>query len=204
MHAASKRRGAETRSWKFSASLRLGVFLLAAAPVCAAPADAGRELLSTRPPEWTLTDWLNSEPLTLASLRGKVVLVRWWTAPGCPYCAASADALNGWWKKYRDRGLVVIGAYHHKADTPLTREHVAQQAKRLGFPFPIAIDPDWRTLHRWWLDKTERGWTSVTFLIGRDGTIHHIHGGGAYREGEPEFAALEKAIIAALETPPAK
>ena len=204
MRPASKRRGAETQRLKSSASLRLCVFLLAAAPVCAAPPDAGRELLGTHPSEWTLTDWQNSDPLTLAALRGKVVLVRWWTAPDCPYCAASADALNGWWKKYRDRGLVVIGAYHHKADTPLTPGHVAQQAKRLGFNFPIAIDPDWRTLHRWWLDTTERGWTSVTFLIGRDGTIRHIHPGGAYREGEPDFAALEKAIIAALEASPAK
>jgi peroxiredoxin len=170
----------------------------------AAPADAGAELIGTRPPEWSLTDWQNSPPLTFAALRGKVVLIRWWTSPGCPFCAASADTLNSFASKYRDRGLVVIGAYHHKATSPLTTEHVATQAKRLGFEFPIAIDHDWRTLRRWWLDKTERGWTSATFLIGRDGTIPHIHGGGAYFEGEAGFAALEKAVVAALEEPASK
>jgi len=164
----------------------------------AAPADAGRELLGTRLPEWTLSDWQGSPPLTLAGLRGKVVLVRWWTAPGCPYCVASAEALNGFVAKYRDRGLVVIGAYHHKAESPLTPEHVAAQAKRLGFAFPTAIDRDWHTLRKWWLDRTERGWTSVTFLLGRDGTIRHLHGGGAYYAGEPGYVALEKAIETAL------
>ncbi|MEQ1860619.1 MAG: redoxin family protein [Chthoniobacteraceae bacterium] len=164
-----------------------------------APTDVGRDLLGSRPTEWTFTDWQGSPPLTLAGLRGKAVLIRWWTSPGCPYCSASADSLNAFAKKYRDRGLVVIGAYHHKAQTPLTTEHVTAQATRLGFNFPTAIDHDWRTLNAWWLDKTDRGWTSVTFLIGRDGTIRHIHGGGAFFDGEPGHAALEKAIVAALD-----
>lgn len=161
-------------------------------------------MIGTRPPEWSFRDWQGSVPLTLESLRGKVVLIRWWTAPGCPYCAASADALNRFAEKYRDRGLVVIGVYHHKADTPFTTEHVSAQAKRLGFTFPVAIDHDWHTLQRWWLDKNERGWTSVTFLLGRDGAIRHIHGGGAFFEGEPGYAMLEEAIVAALDTPAAK
>jgi peroxiredoxin len=167
-------------------------------PTYAAPAEIGRELIGTRPPEWTVGDWIGGEPRTLASLRGRVVLVRWWTAPGCPYCAASADALNELSRKYRERGLTVIGIYHHKASTPLTREHVAAQAKRLGLDFPVAIDYDWNTLHRWWLDRADRGWTSVTFLIDREGIIRHLHPGGAYFRGEPGFEALEKAVQAAL------
>lgn len=170
----------------------------------AAPAEVGRELIGTRPPEWTLSDWQNSPPLTLGGLRGKAVLIRWWTAPGCPYCAASAEALDSFSSKYRERGLVVIGAYHHKQRTPLTPQHVAEQAQRLGFHFPIAIDHDWRTLRAWWLDQPERNWTSVTFLIGRDGTIRHIHGGGAFFSGEPGYAALEKAIVEALAEPASK
>jgi len=169
-------------------------------PHAAAP-EIGQELIGTRVPEWTLTDWQNSPPLSLEGLRGNVVLVRWWTAPSCPYCAASADALSHFAETYRNQGLVVIGAYHHKAASPLTPEHVKAQAERLGFQFPVAIDRDWQTLHRWWLDRTQRGWTSVTFLIGRDGTAQHIHGGGAYYEGEPGYAALEGAIQKALAAP---
>jgi peroxiredoxin len=170
----------------------------------APPAEVGRELVGTRPSEWALTDWQNSRLLTLAGLRGKVVLIRWWTAPDCSYCSASADALNRFAARYRERGLVVIGAYHHKEDTPLTPEHVATQAKRLGLTFPVAIDRDWKTLNAWWLEKTKRGWTSVTFLVGRDGRIAHVHGGGAYFEGEPGYAALEKAIEAAVQQPTQK
>jgi peroxiredoxin len=168
----------------------------------AAPAGVGRELIGTRAPEWSLRDWIGSEPRSLASLRGQVVLVRWWTAPDCPYCAASADGLNELWNKYRDRGLTVIGAYHHKANSPLTRAHVEAQARRLGFHFPIAIDHDWKTLRHWWLDRADRGWTSVTFVIDREGTIRHIHPGGAFFPGEPGFAALEKAVVTALEAAP--
>lgn len=164
----------------------------------AAPAEVGRELIGTRPDAWSFDTWLNSEPLQLTQLRGKVVLVRWWTAPGCPYCAASANSLEKWWQKYRDQGLVVIGAYHHKSDEPLTREHVAKESRRLGFTFPVAIDRDWKTLRSWWLDKTKRGWTSVTFLIDRTGKISFIHGGGAYVEGDPGYQALERALAEAI------
>jgi peroxiredoxin len=169
-----------------------------AAPRAARP-EVGRELIGTRPGEWTFDTWLNSAPLELSKLRGKVILVRWWTAPGCSYCSASAPALENWWRKYRDQGLVVIGAYHHKSDGPLTREHVVTESKRLGFTFPVAIDRDWKTLRNWWLTKTERGWTSVTFLIDRTGTIRFIHGGGAYVKGDSGYESLDRAIIEALQ-----
>src|SRR5687767_9175019 len=56
-------------------------------------------------PEWTATNWINSAPLELAKLRGKVVLARWWTAPDCRYCAATAPALNEFHKEFSKRGL---------------------------------------------------------------------------------------------------
>lgn len=166
--------------------------------VYAAPAEVGSELVGTRASEWEVTDWMGAESRTLASMRGKVVLVRWWTAPDCLYCAASAEGLNELARKYSKQGLEVLGFYHHKSPTPLTREHFAASAKKLGFAFPVAIDPDWKTLRRWWLDRTERGWTSVTFLIDREGIIRHVHPGGAFFPGEPGYAALEKAVQAAL------
>ncbi len=166
--------------------------------IYAPPAEVGRELVGTRPPEWTIREWLHSKPITLADLRGKAALIRWFTGPQCPYCTASAEGIRTLAEKYRARGLVVLGFYHHKAATPLTREHVEAQARRLGFDFPIGIDEDWATLRAWWLGKAERGWTSVTFLVGRDGTIRHIHPGGAFFPGEPGYAALEAAIAREL------
>jgi len=180
-------------------AILLGALLRVASP--AAPADETHKLIGTIPGGWSFwvfEHWLNSEPLYLTELRGKVVLVRWWTGPDCPYCTKSAKALEGWWQEYRDKGLVVVGAYHHKSDTPLTREHVAAETKRLGFTFPVAVDRDWNTLRRWWLDKSERKWTSVTFLIDRAGKIRHIHPGGSYVEGDADYRALEKAMVEAL------
>ena len=80
---------------------------------------------------WGVRDWINSGPLTLEELRGKVVLVRWWTAPGCPFCEASAPALNEFSQRYGDRGLVVIGFYHHKSPTPLSVAHVKSKSASL-------------------------------------------------------------------------
>jgi thiol-disulfide isomerase/thioredoxin len=171
------------------------VLLAAGAGWAGTPAArADDDLVGTRPPEWQVTDWLNSKPLALKDLAGKVVLVRWWTAPGCPYCAATAPALNEFHAKYGDQGLVVVGFYHHKSSAPLDVDRVKDSADRLGFRFPVAIDRDWKTLHRWWLDGKERRWTSVTFLIDRKGVIRHIHPGGQYIKGDRGYEDLKTAI----------
>ncbi|MBI3875311.1 MAG: TlpA family protein disulfide reductase, partial [Verrucomicrobia bacterium] len=164
-------------------------------------ADPADKLLGTRPPEWQLTNWLNSTPLKLADLRGKVVLVRWWTAPQCPYCRATAPALNEFRESFGAKGLVIVGAYHHKAPTKLDPKKVAQQAADFGFKFPVAIDPDWRTLQRWWLDGNEHGWTSVTFLLDRRGVIRHIHPGGQYVKGDEAYTAMKAKIEELLREP---
>jgi peroxiredoxin len=151
-------------------------------------------LLGRQSPEWSELEWLNSPPLHLRELVGKVVLVRWWTAPHCPYCRATAPALNEFHGEYHQRGLEVIGIYHHKSPEPLTHGAVKQHAARLGFEFPIAIDRDWRLLKQWWLDRGEERWTSVSFLLDRRGVVRHIHPGGQYVKGDPEYAALKAKI----------
>jgi thiol-disulfide isomerase/thioredoxin len=167
-----------------------------------APANEGADLIGQKASRWEVRDWINSEPLTLEELRGKVVLVRWWTAPGCPFCEASAPALNEFSQRYGDRGLVVIGFYHHKSAKPLSVAHVKEQV-RLGFACPVAIDPDWTTLRRWWLAKHDRGWTSVTILLDRRGVIRHVHPGGAFFKGENGYDSLQAEIEKWLAEPSA-
>ena len=174
---------------------------LAGVKTYSAPADEGADLIGQRFSKWDVGQWINSPPLTLDSLQGKVVLIRWWTAPGCPFCEASAPALREFGNRYRDRGLVVIGLYHHKSDTPLTVAHVRQQARKLGLAFPIAIDPEWTTLRQWWLDRHHRGWTSATLLLDRHGIIRHVHPGGAFFKGEAGYDALRRKIEALLAEP---
>src|SRR4051812_36633682 len=74
----------------------------------------GQDRLGRPAPPWNVGRWFNTPPLALADLRGKVVLVRWFMSPRCPLCSATAPALNELWRDYKDRGLVVVGMYHHK------------------------------------------------------------------------------------------
>ena len=119
------------------------------------PAGEGAELIGTPAPEWDAEDWIGSPPLKLSALRGKVVLVRWFMSTDCPYCAASAPALNQLHTDYARRGLVVVGMYHHKRPEPLTTDAVRGWARDFGFRFPVAVDRDWRTLNRWWLGSPQ-------------------------------------------------
>lgn len=57
-------------------------------------------LLGTKAKAWTVSHWFNTEAMDLEDLQGNVVLVRWWTGPHCPFCRASAAALNEWYQTY--------------------------------------------------------------------------------------------------------
>ncbi len=173
--------------------MRLALLLICLLLTSAFAGDR-KSLLQQPAPEWAVTNWSHSAPLRLQDLRGKVVLVRWWTAPDCPYCRHTAPALNEFHEKYAGRGLQVLGFYHHKGDEPLDVRKVNRYADKFGFKFPIAIDTDWKTLHEWWLDRGDQDFTSVSFLIDRKGVIRHIHPGGEYVKGDKAYATLDKTI----------
>jgi peroxiredoxin len=97
--------------------------------------------------------------------------------------------------------LVVIGFYHHKSDHPLTPDHVAKQAERLGFKFPVAVDPESQTLNKWWLDTGDRDFTSVSFLIDKAGRIQHIHPGGEYPKDSKDYQMMKSKIEELLKEP---
>lgn len=160
-------------------------------------AKATASLIGTMPPEWHAERWMSSPPLTLASLRGSVVLVRWWTA-GCPYCSATAPALRTFHQDYGPRGLKVIGMYHHKEDTPFEPSVYEETAKKYGFTFPVAFDPEWQTLESWMRDAhgnaVSTGYTSVTFVIDKKGVVRHVHPGGQYVQGDAAYAELRAVI----------
>ncbi|WP_052375243.1 TlpA family protein disulfide reductase [Chondromyces apiculatus] len=152
-------------------------------------------------PGWSVDRWFNTAPITLESLRGKVVLVRWFMSPECPYCSTTAPSLNLLHETYAARGLTVVGMYHHKRDEPLDPEDVKGWVAQYGFRFPVAIDEDWRTLKRWWLDGHERTWTSVSFLIDRQGVVRAMHKGGKYAPGDADYRKLTAEIEALLTGP---
>jgi peroxiredoxin len=174
------------------------VWFLAAILVFSATAESkdtrrASELTGMKAQDWHVKGWLNSNPVQLKDLLGKVVLVRWWTA-GCSFCLATAPSLNEFYEQYHSRGLEVIGFYHHKSNESLDAERVYRLAKQLRFKFPIAIDYDWQTLRSWWLDSSKANWTSVSFLMDRTGIIQYIHPGGQYVQGDDDHRALKAKI----------
>ena len=159
--------------------------------------DAVASLIGTKPPEWRAERWMNSPPLDLARLRGSVVMVRWWTAD-CPFCATTAPTLRSFDKEFGPRGLKVIGMYHHKEDTPFDPAVYEATAKKYEFTFPVAFDPEWHTLKSWLRDKdgkeVDTGWTSVTFLLDKQGVIRQVHPGGSFVEGKPGYTDMRTAV----------
>lgn len=149
------------------------------------------DLKGTQAAEWTLVEWINSPPLRLADLRGRVVLARWFTMPFCEDCLATAPALRGFDERYRDLGLSVIGMYFHNERTV---EDVQQIVREYGYHFPVAIDRSARTKRLWCLGRYDHGYTSATFLLDRGGKIRYIHPGGRYVEGDAEYAVIESMI----------
>jgi thiol-disulfide isomerase/thioredoxin len=144
----------------------------------------GSELVGHRAPSLNLSQWLNSAPLELGQgdLRGKVVLLRWWTE-GCPFCEATAPALIRFQSKYQAQGLRVVGIYHPKPKPgSVDLDAVKQAAAEKHFTFPVAVDNDWTALKRWWLFH-DRDFTSVSFLLDRHGVIRYVHPGGEFHEG---------------------
>ena len=190
------------RSLLFAVPLLLAACTTAHAPrVTAVEPMLDDPLVGTQPQEWKADEWLNTPPRKLADLRGNVVLVRWFMGTACPMCSATAASLKQLQHDYASRGLVVVGMYHHKdEDQPLSRELVERYAHDYGFTFPIAIDRDWRTLKSWWLTK-ERPFTSVSFILDKQGRIRAVHRGGRYAPGEPEYEAVRRAVERLLDEP---
>jgi peroxiredoxin len=164
-------------------------------------------------PEWPAkpaSQWVQGGPLTLTALRGRVVLIRFFTDTTCPYCRATAPSLNEFQDEFGARGLTVVGIYTPKPRArAVSREEVLSAVKAYGFKFPVAIDADWSTLRRLWLAPVpDAKFTSASLLIDRRGILRHVHEGGVYAKqaAEPEprrdYEEMRKAILDLLAEPP--
>jgi thiol-disulfide isomerase/thioredoxin len=125
------------------------------------------------------TGWLNSSPLSAEGLRGKVVLVDFWTYT-CINWLRTLAYVRAWAQKYEEDGLVVIGV--HTPEFPFERnvDNVTWAAKDMNVEYPIAIDSDYRV----WRAFDNRYWPAV-YIADVEGKIrHHQFGEGGYDECE--------------------
>ncbi|MFK3791853.1 cytochrome c biogenesis protein DipZ [Pseudomonas piscis] len=168
--------GAAAPEGAMQAQDHLGGAMMAAAGAMSAPALPVEGQL---PPLSGAVQWLNSAPLNAEALKGKVVLVDFWTY-SCINCLRSLPYVKAWAEKYRDQGLVVIGV--HAPEFAFERDvgNVTKAVKDLGIDYPVAIDNDYRI----WRAFDNQYWPAHYFADAQ-GRIRYQHfGEGEYAESE--------------------
>jgi cytochrome c biogenesis protein CcdA/thiol-disulfide isomerase/thioredoxin len=148
----------------------------------AQPGTAPKEalpLLGTFPSLAGAEAWLNSPPLTPASLKGKVVLIDFWTY-SCINCLRAIPYVRAWWQKYKDQGLVVIGVHSPEFAFEHDIDNVKKAVADLKIAYPVAVDNDFTI----WRAFDNEYWPAHYF-IDAQGRIRHQHfGEGDYAESE--------------------
>jgi thiol-disulfide isomerase/thioredoxin len=134
---------------------------------------------SSAAPELATGDWINSEPLKLKDLRGRVVLIEFWTF-GCYNCRNTLPFIKGWDDRYRAKGLTVIGVHSPEFDDERKIETLRREVASLGIKYPVVSDNDYQT----WNAYNVEAWPT-TFLLDKQGRIRWRHvGEGGYDEAE--------------------
>ncbi len=124
-------------------------------------------------------DWLNSPPLTAASLHGKVVLVDFWTY-SCINCLRALPYVKAWAQKYKDKGLVVIGVHAPEFAFEKNIDNVKKAVARLGVSYPVAIDNNYAI----WRAFNNEYWPAHYFIDAQGSIRHHHFGEGDYAGSE--------------------
>lgn len=134
-------------------------------------------------PELTgIARWFNSEPLTMADLKGKVVLVDFWTY-SCINCVRTLPYITAWDRKYRDQGLVIVGVHSPEFEFEKKADNVQAAIAEHGIRYPVAQDNKLDT----WSNFDNRYWPAH-YLIDRDGKVVYTH------FGEGQYAVTENNI----------
>jgi thiol-disulfide isomerase/thioredoxin len=141
---------------------------------------------ATAPDFVGLGNWFNSAPLKLADLRGKVVLVNFWTY-GCVNCVNTLPHVTALYAKYGDRGLVVVGI--HTPEFPFERSasNVQSALKRHGITYPVAQDNDSQT----WNAYRNRYWPAQ-YIVDKNGKIVFQH------DGEGQYEQIDRTVARLL------
>lgn len=143
-----------------------------------------------RAPEFIgVTNWIGSDPVTMESLKGKVVLIDFWTYT-CINCIRTLPYVTTWYKTYHDQGFVVIGVHTPEFEFEKKTENVQTAMKQFGITYPVAQDNDYST----WNAYNNHYWPAK-YLIDAEGNIRYTHfGEGEYERTE---AAIRKLLAEA-------
>jgi cytochrome c biogenesis protein CcdA/thiol-disulfide isomerase/thioredoxin len=147
-----------------------------------------------------ITAWLNTpggRPLSLSALRGKVVLVDFWTY-SCINCQRTLPHVEAWYQRYRRDGFVVVGVHTPEFAFEHVVSNVRAQAATLGVRYPVAVDDEDKT----W-DAYDNEYWPADYLIDASGVVRHVHfGEGSYSETERLIRQLLRADHPGITLPP--
>lgn len=131
--------------------------------------------------------WINSDPQTIENLKGKVVLLDFWTY-SCINCQRTQPYLNAWYDKYKDDGFVILGVHAPEFAFEKVTENVEKAVVDASIKYPVALDNSFAT----WQAYENRFWPAK-YLIDKDGQVRYTHfGEGDYAETEETIQVLLK------------
>jgi len=140
--------------------------------------------------------WLNSPPLSLRQLRGKVVLIDFWDYT-CVNCIRTLPYLKAWHERYREHGLVVIGVHTPEFTFAQYESNVERGVEEFGLTYPVVVDSNYEL----WNAFANRYWPAK-YLIDKDGYLRYAHfGEGSYGDTESAIQQLVREITPALPLP---
>jgi peroxiredoxin len=154
----------------------LGLLGLPGAPLFAG--EPSQPLASPEAPELIGDSWLNlpkGSTLSLASQKGKVTIVHFWTF-GCINCKRNLAAYDRWWRRFADKGVVVIGIHTPETEAERDPANAARKVKELGISYPVLLDSDHQNWNRW----QQHLWPAI-YLIDKQGRARYLW------EGELEY-----------------
>lgn len=129
--------------------------------------------------------WINSDSLTLEKLRGRVVLVEFWTF-GCYNCRNTLASVKAWDARYRDRGLTIVGVHTPETGSEYNLDNVRREVPSLEIKYPVLTDNDYKT----WKAYNVDAWPTM-FVLDKQSRIRWSHvGEGRYEETESVFKTL--------------
>ena len=138
-----------------------------------------------RPRVHKISTWINSAPLTLAALRGKVVLVDFWTF-GCINCQRTLPYLKEWYAKFHSHGFEIVGVHTPELSFERSTPNVRKAVARLGITYPVAIDPAFAT----WNAYENQYWPAEYFIDKKGRIRHYVAGEGGYQNSPKVIEAL--------------
>jgi peptide-methionine (R)-S-oxide reductase len=143
------------------------------------------ELKSPVAPEISGGEWINSAPLTVKGLRGRVVLVDFWTF-ACYNCRNTLPSVKTWDARYREKGLTIIGVHTPELETERNIDNVRREVAALEIKYPVVTDNSYAT----WKTYGVEAWPTF-FLLDKQGRVRWTHvGEGAYDEAEAMIKKL--------------